>query len=496
MWTESEGIERPQDQFGRSISREAARQDLQEAESSAEFGNLTANEVARLFGRKSSLDAVHWLLASNELQQAALAALLGKAGSHSVSVHGSNLPIPNYLRLVSGLCREAAAQTEQEAADEAPNAYTSEMKSNALAFRYTPDADEVAPKARCPADTQYTIVGFDRYSDDTWKLGDVQHQKFLRIVDEIAASVVPPAKPISRIVVIGHADLDTAREKQEPGFLQLISEKRAMNIYERMCCKLADKLKDDPSRLLAIEWVIAGRGARMLAIRNPRTEEERKCNRRVEIILKRSDQPLLPKLGSDEMIEADANHGTALEYYHIALQGTSGSEHCKTSAAAERSAREIAEKIPSFLSKRRQEKMRMNLWCLERKLVPSPGFGKDKKNVVVCNDLEFIHDRFKDALQGTASKYSDPDVVIEKAMEIAEATILGLTQMKRKFTWEHATLPQPMDDDCEAGAGVSGGLASHVTCRTHNHILDVSNHTVIAHDLEEYKRTRGKATGR
>src|SRR5262252_3644627 len=105
---------------------------------------------------------------------------------------------------------------------------------------------------RCPEDTQYTLIGFDRYSDDTWKLPEGQYQKLVRIADEIAASVKPPGKPVARIVVVGHADMDPARERLEPGFLQSISEKRASAVSDRLCCMLAEKLKDDLSRLRAI----------------------------------------------------------------------------------------------------------------------------------------------------------------------------------------------------------------------------------------------------
>src|SRR5215472_7539737 len=110
--------------------------------------------------------------------------------------------------------------------------------------------------SRCPADTQSTLIGFGRYSDDTWKLPEDQFQKLVRIVAEIAAPVSPPTKPVSRVVVVGHADMDLARERPEPGFLQSISEKRAMAVSSRLCCMLAQKLKDDLSRLRGIDWVI------------------------------------------------------------------------------------------------------------------------------------------------------------------------------------------------------------------------------------------------
>jgi D-alanyl-D-alanine carboxypeptidase len=110
--SELESFEGPEDHDGRMIAREPSVQDRREAESSAELANLTSDEIATIFGRKSSLVALHWLLTSNELQQAALTALLGKAGRRSVSILGSNLPMPSCLRLLSRLCQEAAEHTE------------------------------------------------------------------------------------------------------------------------------------------------------------------------------------------------------------------------------------------------------------------------------------------------------------------------------------------------------------------------------------------------
>jgi hypothetical protein len=341
---------------------------------------------------------------------------------------------------------------------------------------------------RCPADTQYTLIGFGRYSDDTWKLPEDQYQKLVRITQEIVAPVVPPAKPVSRIVVVGHADLDAGRERREPGFSQFISEKRAIAVYNRLCCRLVSKLKDGLPRLRAIDWMIVGRGARVLAVPSPRTEAERKCNRRVEIILKRSD-PLpsnpfdqLTYNTSSDRIAAAADHGMALDYYHIALQGTSGKYDSPRLAA--KKAREIAEKIPSFLAKRLQDLTLRQLACPTLGPTPStPGF-----EVTPCWDPRDDLQYFKDALQGAASKFDTADEVIQKAMEAAEATFLGNFQMARNFAWKYAALPRPMDDDCEAGGRIPGAPANHVVCRTHGHILDMSNRTVIAHDPEEYKK--------
>jgi hypothetical protein len=76
--------------------------------------HLTADEIAVSFGRLPAIIALHQALASPEPQRAALAVLLGSAGRRSTRVHGSNVAIPAYLRLLSRLCREAAEHGEQE----------------------------------------------------------------------------------------------------------------------------------------------------------------------------------------------------------------------------------------------------------------------------------------------------------------------------------------------------------------------------------------------
>jgi hypothetical protein len=49
-----------------------------------------------------------------------------------------------------------------------------------------------------------------------------------------------------------------------------------------------------------------------------------------------------------------------------------------------------------------------------------------------------------------------------------------------------------MGPDCEAVTGQVPGPANHVLCRTHDHILDTTAGTVIAHDLNEYRRLFGR----
>src|SRR5215471_9054144 len=159
-------------------------------------------------------------------------------------------------------------------------------------------APELEMPTRCPADSPRIVRGFDRYSDNIYLLPLEQQKKLDNITLEITRSVTAPSVPpwpgsppvphVTQILVIGHADLDAARESREPGFLQGMSEKRALSVSFDLQCRM------DLFLAKRIRWVAVGHGARSLAVSAPRTEAERKCNRRVEIILVRGPQPTIP----------------------------------------------------------------------------------------------------------------------------------------------------------------------------------------------------------
>ncbi len=98
--------------------RSAAAVDFTERAFSAEPSDLTADEITVIFGPTPAVAALHWLLSSPKLRQATLAALQGGAARRSVRIHGSDMPVPHYLRFLSRLFREAAEQSEAQVADE------------------------------------------------------------------------------------------------------------------------------------------------------------------------------------------------------------------------------------------------------------------------------------------------------------------------------------------------------------------------------------------
>jgi outer membrane protein OmpA-like peptidoglycan-associated protein len=313
----------------------------------------------------------------------------------------------------------------------------------------------------CPSDSNLSVTGFSRFSDNIRQLPEDQFVKLQRVFHNIDHSLsgAGGVTPVTQVVIIGHADKDAARESREPGFQQFISERRTLAVYFYLSCRLGE------AKANRLRWKRVGHGARALAVLHPRTEAERKCNRRVEIALERSPK-LLPQLDAGQSGPASVSQSSFMEYFHIALQGTPGQfEH---SWVAIGKATEIAGKAVSLIEQRTR-KMREQR-CSE-----------DVKD-------EFVP-FFKDALQGAASKYSDPEVVVKKAAEIAEhARYFVQEQEKSKTDWKYATLPQPMDGDCEPDSKVPSGPTNHVVCRQHAHILNTTNSTVIAHDVEEYKK--------
>jgi len=306
----------------------------------------------------------------------------------------------------------------------------------------------------CPVDSPYVIRGFSRYSDDIRLLLPSQQNKLAAIAAEIANSQsgAPGTSPVTQVIVVGHADLDAARERREPGFLQYMSEKRAAAVVLGLAC-----------RTKGATLIPSGRGARALAVPAPRTEAERACNRRVEVVLVRPPQSL-PRLDQNQIAQADSRQATFRDYYHIALQGTSGQY---PPPVAEQKATEIAEKTVPFVELRMQE----SIQCV----LPPP--------------WEAVQPYFKDALQGTAQKYPTAAEVISKAYEMARHSFLVERQTAQKWNWRSATLPQPMALDCEIVRGKVPGPANHALCRTHGHIFDTTARIVIAHDLDEYKKT-------
>lgn len=79
-----------------------------------EHANLDANEISVVLGRMPATLVLHQMVNSPEMRQATLASFLGKAARRTVRLHGADISIPAYLRLISRLSNEVAQQSEAE----------------------------------------------------------------------------------------------------------------------------------------------------------------------------------------------------------------------------------------------------------------------------------------------------------------------------------------------------------------------------------------------
>jgi len=75
---------------------------------------ISPAETVILTDAKPSILALHHLLHSPEIHQATVYALQGKARHSNVRLHGVQVPVSTYLKMISHLCREVAEQFESE----------------------------------------------------------------------------------------------------------------------------------------------------------------------------------------------------------------------------------------------------------------------------------------------------------------------------------------------------------------------------------------------
>jgi outer membrane protein OmpA-like peptidoglycan-associated protein len=378
---------------------------------------------------------------------------------------------------------DAAAPDDGQSSESEAWASEATVSEQELAGMYPRSAGfesgEVKPSsAGCPTDRPHVVTGFSQYGYNVRLLPSDQLDKLGAIGQEIKQTAFSgrPGSESERtqVMVVGHADMDAARETREPGFLQYISERRAIAVYDFLLCYLRRKVGVDDS--MRVGWKVVGNGARSLAVAKPRTQAERGCNRRVEIVIQRPFEAV-PK-SSDSVSQWRVVEWPILtDLYETALQGTSG-QYTKPYTAVQ-NAKEISEKAWAAYSR----------W-LDRDCGVEKT-GQFVPPIITAGENQDFLRTFKDALQGTASKSNNSNEVVANAFEIAIQSLdLVRQQLRERMEWRHASLPQAMDADCEPGARVPGGPGNHFVCRTHDHILDTTSRTVIAHDLEEYKKNQ------
>jgi hypothetical protein len=134
-------------------------------------------------------------------------------------------------------------------------------------------------RAECNAPSRRTITGYSRYSQ---AIPATELSKVDELARLIQSSHQPGQRPIRRIRLVGHADLDNARGRD---FENRISAERARTVErglrERLPKPVADRLR----------FEIVGRGSSRRCVLNPVNETERMRNRRVEIFIASGAKP-------------------------------------------------------------------------------------------------------------------------------------------------------------------------------------------------------------
>jgi outer membrane protein OmpA-like peptidoglycan-associated protein len=135
----------------------------------------------------------------------------------------------------------------------------------------------------CPGPTRETVSGFSRYQNTVASLPPGEQQKLRLLAQRIVRSYQRGCRPIREVRLIGHADRDVQRGRQ---FENRISHERALAVRHAL-----ERLIGNRAISSRIRWDVRGVGSSQLVVQNPRTEAERRRNRRVDIS---SEGPAFP----------------------------------------------------------------------------------------------------------------------------------------------------------------------------------------------------------
>jgi hypothetical protein len=157
------------------------------------------------------------------------------------------------------------------------------------AFPPLPFTSQRPPVRAVRRRARFTISKFPRYTHSAAALPLAERKKILQIARIILESHQSQRHPVRRVLLVGHADIDTPRR---PDFERRISLRRALSVEAALIQAVehlsAPDLSQPPPRPLysrRILWKQLGLGATQPVVPAPRTEAERALNRRVEIIL-------------------------------------------------------------------------------------------------------------------------------------------------------------------------------------------------------------------
>jgi|GEM_PF-2476037 outer membrane protein OmpA-like peptidoglycan-associated protein len=133
----------------------------------------------------------------------------------------------------------------------------------------------------CPRPVSETVSQFSRYDNSVAILPPADKAKLGRIAGLIQASLRAGC-PTIFVRLVGYADRDLQKERQQPGFLMKISGQRATAVRAGL-----ESLINDPALTSRINWNVSGAGANELVapVGSP-------LNRRVKIFLESGIAPV------------------------------------------------------------------------------------------------------------------------------------------------------------------------------------------------------------
>jgi hypothetical protein len=153
----------------------------------------------------------------------------------------------------------------------------------------------VASLAPQCVNSKHIISGFPEYAVTPDKLGVEQQAILRRITSEIAASFNTD-KPIVAILAVGHADAALRKPVVErQAFEHTISQQRAENAL-RLITSEVRRIAGASGRdfISGMQTRAIGVGSTQRLAMNPKSEFERRLNRRIEILLAQCALPPLP----------------------------------------------------------------------------------------------------------------------------------------------------------------------------------------------------------
>jgi len=132
-----------------------------------------------------------------------------------------------------------------------------------------------------------TISGFPRYSQSVTSLPAAERAKIVRVARFLGRALRSGEPALRAVQLVGHVDLDTPRR---PAFERRIATSRAQMVrlaLVRALDILDRKGLQRPAPLYSsrVAWRVESAGATQPVVPNPRSELERRRNRRVEISL-------------------------------------------------------------------------------------------------------------------------------------------------------------------------------------------------------------------